>query len=554
MKNTRSIIRWFWTILKRLRLQVTLNAIIGVLCVGIDFAFIWATKHCIDIATLHREESIRPAAYLLIIIILCQTTIGFARKWIGALLGVKAQNQMQLHLFHRLLKNEWTGREAYHSGDILNRLIRDVNDVTNTVTETIPSVFSVLTRLGGAFLFMFTMDPKLACMIIAIVPIFIAFSRMYVNRMRRLTREIRKTDSAIQSLLQESILHRVVLKTLGRIKMMARILARYQMQLRSQVRHRTVFSSVSGTLISMGFATGYLVTFLWGVNRLHDGLITYGMMIAYIQLVGQIQGPFREMIRFIPVIISSFTAGERLMELEDAPMEEEGKPIRYPDGAGLRLNHVTFRYWATSRDILEDFSYDFPPGSRTAILGETGAGKTTLIRIILALLRPTEGTAEIYNKEGQSSRISPLTRCNLVYVPQGNTLFSGTIRNNLLLGDPKATEDEMREVLKIACADFVMELPDGIDTPLGEDNAGLSQGQAQRVCIARALLRKGSILLLDEATSALDNETEARLLKNLSEYLRPEQTLLFITHREAVIDYCTQTLHLTKKKSNITNK
>ncbi len=546
MKNSISIIKWFAQKARRHLLQATLNAVIGVSSVALDFAFIWATKRCIDIATGHSDQSLRVASAFLIGITLTRIAIGFSRRWIGAILGVKAQNTMQLSLFQRLLRTEWNGRETRHSGDVLNRLVRDVNDVTTVVTETIPSALVVLTRLVGAFIFLYSMDSVLACIIVSIIPVFVVFSKLYVRKMREITREIRDTGSLIQSTMQESIQHRIILKTLERIQTMTDILDSTQTKLRSQVRHRTLFSSVSGTLLSAGFASGYLVTFLWGVNRLHDGTITYGMMIAFIQLVGQIQGPFREMTKFVPVIISAFTAAERLMELEDSPTEEEGASIKFANGAGLRLRNVSFQYEPTSREILHNFSYDFPAGSRTAILGETGAGKTTLIRLILALLKPTVGSVEIYDSK-TSHNVSPLTRCNLVYVPQDNTLFSGTIRSNLLLGNPDATEEEMIKALHTTCADFVLSLPEGLDTPLGENSSGLSQGQAQRICIARALLHNGCILLLDEATSALDGETEAHLLKNLSEWLSPTQTLLFVTHREAVVEHCTQTISLTKQ-------
>ena len=550
MKNSMSIIRWFWNIAKSLRLQTTLNAIIGIVTVGLDFAFIWSTKLCIDIATNRVSDlPLRGGAALLIAIMATQVCINFSRRWISALLGVKAQNRMQLQLFRRLLANEWNGREAHHSGDVLNRLIRDVNDVTSVITETLPAALSVMTRFVGAFFFLYSMDATLALLIVSIVPIFIFFSRLYVRKMRQITRDIRDTDSVIQSILQESIQHRIVLKTLERIGTMTDRLDQTQQHLRRQVRHRTVFSSVSGTLLNAGFATGYLLTFLWGVRGLHQGAITYGMMLAFIQLVGQIQGPFRDMTKFVPIIISAFTAGERLMELEEVPMEQEGAPVKFSSGAGLRLQDVSFQYDRGERPVLRHLSFDFPPGSSTAILGETGAGKTTLIRLILALLRPTEGRVEIYSsdpKAGHTEAVSPLTRCNLVYVPQGNTLFSGTIRDNLLLGNPDATEAQMREALHTACADFVLSLPDGMDSLCGENGMGLSQGQAQRISIARALLRDGNILLLDEATSALDTLTEARLLQNLTQWMRPHQTLLFVTHRHAVVEHCTQVLRLEK--------
>ena len=523
-----------------------LNALVGITTVGLDFAFIWATKLCIDIATDRVTDiPLRMGAILLIAIMASQICISFARRWIGALLGVKAQNRMQLKLFRRLLVSEWNGRELRHSGDVLNRLVRDVNDVTSVITETIPASLSVVTRFIGAFFFLYSMDAQLALLIVGIVPIFIFLSRFYVHKMRIITREVRDTDSAIQSLLQESIQHRIVLKTLEREYTMTDRLDRTQQYLRRQVRRRTLFSSTSGALLNFGFGVGYMVTFLWGVHGLHHGTITYGAMIAFIQLVGQIQGPLREMTKFVPIVISAFTAGERLMELEEAPSETQGAPIRLTGGVGIRLSHVGFAYDEKKRKILNDFSFDFPPGSHTAILGETGAGKTTLIRLILSLLKPTEGKVELYT-QNSTLDASPQTRCNLVYVPQGNSLFSGTIRDNLYLGNPDATESEMEEVLRQACAEFVFDLPEGMDTLIGEDGTGLSEGQAQRISIARSLLRKGNILLLDEATSALDTQTEARLLQNLTQWMEPHQTLLFITHGHAVIEHCTHVVRLEK--------
>ena len=549
MKNSWSIIRWFWQTSKSLRFQAFLNAVIGVISVGLDFAFIWATKFCIDIATNRITDiDLRLGALMLVTIMASQITIGFTRRWIAALLGVRSQNHMQLKIFRRLLVCEWNGREVRHSGDVLNRLVRDVNDVTSVVTETIPAALCVFIRFIGAFFFLYSMDAKLAMLIVCIVPIFIFISRFYVRKMRAITREVRDTDSTIQSILQESIQHRIILKTLERIGTMTTRLDETQQHLRAQVRRRTLFSSISGAILNIGFATGYLLTFLWGVRGLHHGTITYGAMLAFIQLVGQIQGPFRDMTKFVPIIISAFTAGERLMELEETPLEEEGEPIKFDQGAGLRFTNVSYSYDSESRHILHNFSYDFPQGSSTAILGETGAGKTTLIRLILSLLRPTEGKIEIFSAD-TSRPISPLTRCNLVYVPQDNDLFSGTIRDNLLLGNPEATEEDMHKALKTACADFVLSLPDGLDSICGENGTGLSEGQAQRISVARALLRDGNILLLDEATSALDTETEAHLLQNLTQWMRPSQTLLFVTHRHAVVEHCSQVLHMEKLTS-----
>ena len=542
--SNRKIVAWLWRSSRGLRLQAALNAIIGVLSVTLDFAFIYATKWTIDIATSRAEGSLRVAAYVLASIMISKIMLGFARKWVGALLGVRSQNILQKRIFSHLLHSEWNGQEDRHSGDTLNRMEQDVRDLTSCITETVPAMLEVSYRFVGAFIYLFHMDGRLACLIVCIVPCFLILSKVYVRKMRAITRDIRSTESRVQSILQESIQHRAILKTLERVGTMIEKLEQTQSELRRHVRHRAVFSSSSSTLLSIGFGTGYLVTFLWGVNSLQEGIITYGMMISFIQLVGQIQGPFRDMTRFIPVLISTLTASERLMELEDKPLEDDSNPITFAEGAGVRLKDVSFRYRENGRAILSHFSCDFPKGSTTAILGETGAGKTTLIRLVLALLKPTEGQVEMYDGS-RTEAVSPRTRCNLVYVPQGNTLFSGTIRDNLLLGNPDATEADMREALKTACAGFVMDRPDGLDAICGELGAGLSEGQAQRIAIARALLRKGSVLLLDEATSALDMHTEQELLKNLSNR-EAGQTIICVTHRPAVISYCTQVIEMKR--------
>ncbi len=543
-RGLRELAAWLWRSSRGLRLQAVINAVIGILSVCLDFAFIYATKWTIDIATNRAEGSLRIAAYALVAIMVSKILLGFARKWVSALLGVRSLNIVQQRIFAHLLQSEWNGHEDRHSGDTLNRLEQDVRDLASCITETVPAILEVSFRLIGAFFYLFHMDARLACLIVCIVPFFLLLSKVYVRKMRTITRDIRSTESRVQSILQESIQHRAILKTLERTRTMIEKLIQTQSLLRRHVRHRAVFSSMSSTLLSIGFSTGYLVTFLWGVDSLQSGAITYGMMISFIQLVGQIQGPFRDMTRFIPVFISTITASERLMELEEMPLEDDSQPITFKNGAGVRITDISFQYKDGGRTILSHFSCDFPKGSTTAILGETGAGKTTLIRLILALLKPTEGHLEMYD-ETQTVKISPQTRNNLVYVPQGNTLFSGTIRDNLLLGNPNATEADMREALETACAGFVMDRPDGLDAICGELGAGLSEGQSQRIAIARALLRQGSVLLLDEATSALDMQTEQQLLKNLNER-EAGQTIICVTHRPAVISYCTQVIEMKR--------
>ena len=544
----KHLFAWFWRTSRGIRMKSVVNIILGLLVVALDFAFIWATKMTIDTATGQDGHPLWVGCALLVGIGLVNISISFARQWSSALLGIKSQNLMQLRAFARLMHSVWTGKEQFHSGDVMNRLIRDANEITAIITDTLPAALCVCVRLVFAFIYLFHFDSWLAVVVLVVAPFFLFLSKIYINKMRKLTREIRNTDSRIQSILQESIQHRMVLKTLEQSNGMVKKLSLTQNHLQGQVKHKTLFSSFSNLTVNIGFTAGYLLTFIWGVYRLDAGAITYGTMLAFIQLVGQIQGPFRDMTRFVPAIIGAITAAERMEQLEQTPTEESSERQYFPHGAGIRFNNVTYMYKDGHRNILDKFSFDFAPGSTTAILGETGAGKTTLIRLILSLLMPTQGSVEFYDKE-KCVLASPDTRCNLVYVPQGNTLLSGTILDNLLLGNPEATEADMYQALRMACADFVFSLPDSINTVCGEGGTGFSEGQAQRIAIARALLRQGNILLLDEATSALDTETEQQLIANISSLAKEkQQTVLFITHRPAVVEYCENTLQLKRNE------
>jgi ABC-type multidrug transport system fused ATPase/permease subunit len=305
-----------------------------------------------------------------------------------------------------------------------------------------------------------------------------------------------------------------------------------------------MFSVLSNFTMNFGFAFSYLLTFAWSAVRLSAGTLTFGGMTAFMQLVMKIQGPARSLAKLLPRSVSVLTAAERLMELEDVPEEETGEPLAVDAPCGVYLDNVTFRYADDEHTVFNHFSYSFLPATATAVIGETGVGKTTLIRLLLALTRPTEGRVMIGQDEQHATEVTHLHRCNFVYVPQGNTLISGTIRDNLLLAKSDATDDELRRALHTSCADFVFTLPKQLDTLCSEGGGGLSEGQMQRIAIARALLRDRPVMLFDEATSALDPETERLLLQNIMQ--RQDKTVIFITHRMAVCDYCTQVLRLDR--------
>ena len=535
--------KWLWRAWRGNQLQAVLNASLGLLSVVVSLAQVWAIQHAIDVASHTAEGSLYWAVAYMGFLILANFAISISSIWVRNILGIRAQNRMQQRMLDRILRSEWRGKERMHSGDVINRLEGDVGNVVSFLTETLPGALSTLAMFLGAFFYLFSMDKWLALIIIAMLPLFLAVSKIYVNQMRHFTRQVRDSDSKVQSVLQETVQNRMLIKTLESDTMMVDRLENTQSELRQNVVKRTMFSVFSNLILNFGFALGYLVAFLWSALRMSAGTLTFGGMTAFLQLVNRIQGPARGLTKLVPAFVSVFTAAERLMELEEDPMEEQGEPIELEGPCGVQLEAVSYEYEPTDGKVIDNLSFDFYPGSCTAILGETGAGKTTLVRLILALLRPQSGEVSIYN-EKMKKTLSPRMRCNFVYVPQGNTLMSGTIRENLRLGKLNATDEEMKEVLMQACAGFVFDLPKGLDTSCAESGGGLSEGQAQRIAIARALLRNRGIMLFDEATSALDPDTERQLLQNILQ--KRDKTVIFITHRPAVVDYCDQTLKIEK--------
>lgn len=540
------ISRWIWDSSRDNRLQAILNTSIGLLDVALALLSVWTVQRAIDIASHQLDGDVIMAVAWMALVISGTFVLDFCSTWVKNYYGVRAQNRMQRRMLGHILHSEFQGRNSMHSGDVINRLESDVNTVVNFVAETIPNAVSVFCLFVGAFVYLYSLDNRLAIIIVIMFPLFLLVSKIYVSRMRELSRDVRNSDSMVQSLLQESIQNRILVKTLeGEDTIIDKLTTQHDVLHRKVIR-RTKFSVFSSMLVSIGFASGYIVAFAWGALRLAAGTLTYGGMSAFLQLVNRVQRPARALTNLAPQFVSVFTAAERLMILEDVPLEKQGKQIPLAGPCGIAVRNVTYAYPETpDKIIIRNLSFDFKPGTCTAVMGETGAGKTTLIRMILALLKPVEGSVNIYNVV-KDIPVSPQTRCNIIYVPQGNTMMSGTIRENLQMGNVDATDDEMYEALDTACADFVRTLPDGLDTEFSEQGGGLSEGQAQRICIARALLRNCPLMILDEATSALDSETEKKLLNNL--ITDKSRTIIFITHRQVVLDYCDASLHLMRKR------
>ena len=544
MKGILKYTRWLWSHSVGARGAVLANILLGTLNVGMNLLFIFVCKRLVDIATGDATGNLALYTAVVLSVIVLRLAVSAVSVRVENLTNSKMNFIIRKGLYSNLLYAEWLGKEKRHTGDTVNRLESDVSTVTNVIASDFPQIFTTLVQLVAAIVFLCTMEWRLAALLVLITPLFILFSRIFVRRLREMTRGIRETESEVQSHLQESLQHRMVIQSMENEGRMEDRLDDLQDREYGQIKERTRFNVIARSMVGAAFSFGYIAAFLWGVYGISKGTLTYGVMTAFLQLVGQVQRPLVNLTRQIPGLIYSSTSIDRLMEMEDAPKEVAGDPVRLAGPAGIRVENLDYRYPDGKRMILKDLTFDFPPLSRTAIVGETGAGKSTLIRLMLALLKPVGGRVVLYD-EAQETPASAATRCNLVYVPQGNTLFSGSVRENLLMGKPDATEDEMKAALETAVADFVYSLPDGLETRCGEGGSGLSEGQSQRIAIARGLLRPGSILLLDEFSSSLDPETEQKLMDNLTKKAAGK-TMIFITHRERIAQLCERTCRIDR--------
>lgn len=528
-------IKWLWKASSGYRFSILLVGVVSVASVCVSLLHVWVSKHLVDIATGSSEGSLLHFVILFAACALAQLAFNviISRQEVRTDIGIR--NAIRHSYFAKIMESRWTGKESIHTGDMINRLEGDVARVSDTLSRTVPALIATALQLAAALIYLGSLDWRLAAVVVVLLPVAMLLSRSYIKRMRKLTGVIRDTDSRIQTHIQENIQHRTLMSSLENTGQSIDSLEEYQGDLRQQTIRRNNYSLFSRTMVSLGFSAGYVTAFAWSVYGIAAGVITFGTMTAILQLVGQVQRPISKISRQIPTLVQTITAVDRLFEL-DLPQEIKGEPIRLEGQVGVRLTDVDFTYPDSARKTIDGFSYDFKPGSLTAVAGETGIGKSTLIRLMLALLSPDKGKITFYNSDTEVE-ISPRTRCNIVYVPQGNTLLSGTIRDNLLMGNPAATDQDMREALYTAVAEFVYDLPDGLDTVCGEKGAGLSEGQAQRIAIARAFLRPGGVILLDEPTSALDAQTEQTLVQRIRERLEG-RTLIMVTHNEHTAQLC----------------
>lgn len=538
---------WKWLLMAtdKLRGVLCLDVLLGVVRVALSLLFVWQSKQLIDLVSLTPGQ---PAAELwrrgafLVATLLTDLVLAMGRTRLNAVLTAGMKNGLRATLFERLLCGRIDGSQPPHSGDTVNRLEEDVRVVSEAVGVSLPQSLVTLAQLVASSLFLAGMDSTLLVVLLVLMPLCLLLSKVFVKRLHHLTLSMRSSDGRIQSLMQESLHYRLLLRAFEKVAQTKTRFDAIQQTLYDQTQQRSRYLVFSKSMISFAFTAGYLFVLLWGMMKLNQQAISFGVMTAFLQLAARIQHPIVALAQQLPSFIYALASVERLEELRQLDVEEVIPPKPLGEEVGIRITDLSFCYPGESDQLFRHFSHCFRPGSKTVILGQTGVGKTTLLKLLLGILSPTEGRIDYYNA-GEAYPAGPALRCNLVYVPQGNSLLSGTIRSNLLLGKSDATEDELREALFVAAAEFVWELPKALDTPCGEGGYGLSEGQAQRIALARALLRPGGLLLLDEVTSSLDEPTEKKVLDRLWA-ARSGQTILFISHRPMVTNYCDEVLTL----------
>lgn len=539
---SRKAFRWVLQVTEGYHWLISFSIIAGIFGVIMSLVNVAMSKWIIDVATGSQEGNIYLVAAIVVISFLLGMGIKLISPWIFGKINMRISIRMQNSLSDALMMCSWKGAGRWHTGDLLTRINSDASEVLSMGMGIIPNLLTTGLQLIGSFIYLMYLDARLAWFILGVTPL-VLLSKIYFKKVRELSRAQKAMNSEMGTVMQENLSKRVLVRSLGATDFRKKKLHDTQEKLFKLGMEQIKFSTFTQGVMGFTFGGGYLCAFLWGIFQLYNKEITYGTMTAFLQLVGQVQGPFLGLIGIPPALVRGWTSVERLMDLfEDVEPDEQ--PVYLDQPLTLDFHEVSFGY-EEGQPVIDQFTASFHPGSSTALVGSTGAGKTTLIRLMLALVAPEKGDIELTTEEGETWAVTPDMRINFVYVPQGNTLLSGSIRENLWLGRPGADDETLHQVIRLACAEFVFDLPEGIDTPVGEHGYGLSEGQAQRLAIARALLRPGRVWLFDEASSALDTETTTRLMDNLLQW-GEENTLIFVTHDPRLMDRCEHVIQIQK--------
>jgi ABC-type multidrug transport system fused ATPase/permease subunit len=503
-------------------------------------------KELIDRASGGNLSELGSIVIMYVIVILSSQALGIISSLVSVVVYEKFGFGIRKQVYRRILDTTWLDISKYHTGDLMTRLTSDVGSVSDGISTTIPTIIRLLVELLVTFFTLAYYDLRLALFALMVAPIAMFASLWLGRKLKYLTVKVQQTESKYRSFMQESLANILIEKSFCLEDFSEEKLTKLRDERIYWVFKRNRTNMYASTAMGLSFQLGYIGAFVWGAICIANRTITYGTMTVFLQLVNRIQAPIVSLAQLIPKIIYMMASAGRIIELQNLPKEEYTGSEIYPENIGVKVSDVTFGY--TNETVLEDASIEFKPGEFTAIVGKSGIGKTTLVRLMMAFTKNMTGDISFYNEKGESMDACPDARKFIAYVPQGNTLFSGTIRENILMGRKDATEEEIMEALDSAAAtDFIKELPDGIDTVIGEKGVGISEGQAQRISIARALVRKAPFLILDEATSSLDEKTELSVLEGIRKW-SPSPTCLLITHRRSVLQYCDKEVQIVDKK------
>ncbi len=534
--------------LKFLPTVILISALSAVTALGFVLLAL-ISKQVLDIATGETDGSLIFNGALLLGVILMQILLNGADCILRDSTSAKLTISFRNRLFSAVCRKKYTAVSEYHSGDLLTRLTSDVDVVVGSVVNIIPRLASMLTQIAGAVIAIVALDWRVALIILGLGVTVPAIGRVFNRKYKALHKKCQSTDGQARSFIQECFENIVVIKTFVSEAPFFKKLNQYMKENYRFKMKRSWLSVITSLGLYSFFTVGYYALLLWGADGISKGAITYGTLLAFLQLVSQLRAPLQNISGIIPQYYSAIASAERLMEIEDCPQEKASAEKKHlkrivSDFQSIEVENVTFGY--KDCPVLENCSLKAQKGSITAITGESGSGKSTLFKILLGLYEPQRGNITLNGDIKVDSSLRGL----FAYVPQGNMILSGTVRENITLCNDAVSQEEIIKAAKAACIyDIIEELPDGLDTKLQERGGGLSEGQLQRISIARALLTDAPILLFDEATSALDEETETRLLRNIK--AMSEKTVLFVTHRNTSLKVCDKIVRVEDRKFEV---
>ncbi len=546
----KTALRWMYLVskkhLKGVLLYGVLSAVLGF--AGVLSAF--GTKNIVNGATYQNMPLLKEGAIFLAVILSVQFVFKTISRNIFERSKAKIEISLKQHIFETVLHKDYSEISAFHTGDVLNRLTSDVSVVTDGIMGLLPRLITLVVRLVVAVVIMLSLDPVFTAVLVLGGGVLVGFSKLFKRYLKDIHKKSQEAESKARSFMQESLGEVLVIKVFDaykRISDKAAHLMNESYRIRIKRATVSIFANGGANLV---FSAGHLFAIIWGGYRVYNGFIDIGEMSAILQLVNQIQGPISSLSGIIPSFYATVASAERLMDFEnlrdEACLGEEIDDINafYNSLESISVNNVTFSY---DRDaVLENASCEIKKGDFVAVTGISGIGKSTLFKLMMGILNPKSGSVTI-NGNGFKRIADKETRRLFSYVPQSNLLLSGTIYENItFMNDTKTKEEVDRAITLSCCDDFINELENGVETLLGERGQGLSEGQAQRITIARAILYDAPVILLDEATSALDEATEKRLIENLKEL--KDKTLLIITHKKAALDVCNKELEIIDGK------